>query len=61
MTSNKLIELIYDKLADNDEQEQFNCSDVDDLYIDYVKNAIYIGSHGDYWEIKARKVEDEAE
>ena len=57
MTSNKLMELIYDKLADNDEQEQFNCSDVDDLYIDYDKNAIYIGSHGVYWEIKARKVE----
>ncbi len=60
MTSNKLMELIYDKLADNDEQEQFNCSDVDDLYIDYDKNAIYIGSHGVYWEIKARKVEHEA-
>ena len=61
MTNNKLMELIYDKLADNDEQEQFNCSDVDDLYIDYDENAIYIGSHGDYWEIKARKVEHEAE
>ncbi len=61
MTSYKLMELIYDKLADNDEQEQFNCSDVDDLYIDYDENAIYIGSHGDYWEIKARKVEHEAE
>ena len=57
MTSNKLMELIYDKLADNDEQEQFNCSDVDDLYIDYDKNTIYVGSHGVYWEIKARKVE----
>ena len=56
MTSNKLMELVYDKLADNDEQEQFNCSDVDDLYIDYDENAIYIGSHGVYWEIKARKV-----
>ena len=51
------MELIYDKLADNDEQEQFNCSDVDDLYIDYDKNTIYVGSHGVYWEIKARKVE----
>ena len=61
MTSYKLMELIYDKLADNDEQEQFNCSDVDDLYIDYDKNAHYIGSHGDYQEIKARKVEHEAE
>ncbi len=61
MTSNKLMELIYDKLADNDEQEQFNCSDVDDLYIDYDKNTIYIGSHGDYWEIKARKVKHETE
>ena len=50
------MELIYDKLADNDEQEQFNCSDVDDLYIDYDKGIIYIGSHGEYWEIKARKV-----
>lgn len=57
MTSNKLIELIYDKLADNDEQEQFDCSDVDDLYIDYDKNTIYVGSHGVYWEIKARKAQ----
>ena len=53
------MELIYDKLADNDEKEQFNCSDVDDLYIDYDENAIYVGSHGEYWEIKARKVEHE--
>lgn len=59
MDKYKLMELIYDKLADNDEKEQFNCSDVDDLYIDYDENAIYIGSHGDYWEIKARKVEHE--
>ena len=61
MDKHKLMELIYDKLADNDEQEQFNCSDVDDLYIDYAENAIYIGIHGDYWEIKARKVEHDAE
>lgn len=58
MNSCKLMELVYDKLADNDEQEQFDCSDVDDLYIDYDKNAIYIGSHGEYWEIKARKVKE---
>ena len=34
MTSNKLMELIYDKLADNDEQEQFDWRVVEDMCLD---------------------------
>lgn len=33
MTSNKLMELIYDKLADNDEQEQFEPSMTEDMCV----------------------------
>lgn len=33
MTSNKLMDLIYDKLADNDEQEQFESSITEDMCV----------------------------
>ena len=33
MTSYKLMELIYDKLADNDEQEQFEPSMAEDMCV----------------------------
>ena len=33
MTSNKLMDLIYDKLADNDEQEQFEPSMTEDMCV----------------------------
>ncbi len=33
MTSNKLMELIYDKLADNDEQKQFEPSMTEDMCV----------------------------
>ena len=33
MTSNKLMDMIYDKLADNDEQEQFDWHVVEDMCV----------------------------
>lgn len=33
MTSNKLMDLIYDKLVDNDEQEQFDWHVVEDMCV----------------------------
>lgn len=33
MTINKLMDLIYDKLADNDEQEQFDWRVVEDMCV----------------------------
>ena len=56
MNKTKLLELIYDKLADNDNYEQFNASDVDDMYFDYDKKVIVIGEHGNYWLIEAKRV-----
>lgn len=66
MDEQKLIELIYDKLADNDEREQFEVLQTEDMciartgagdagkigiIIDGVEYVLSIEKHADDWEI----------
>lgn len=54
-----LLELIYDKLADNDEYRQFDYNEIDDMYMDYDNAEVVIGVRGTYWKLKLEKVKEE--
>ena len=63
MKTSDLLDLLYDKLADNDVYEgrsqfgDYNYNDITDMYADYDKGVIVIGNGSSYWELKLNKVE----
>lgn len=58
MTTEKLIELIYDKLADNTENEMFEADKTDDMELDYMKETITIEIKGKRFELNIMELED---